>query len=190
LATVRDGDVLGWLAGLATVRLNFLHDVHSFHNCTEHDMAIVQPRSLNSGDKELRTIRVGSGVSHRHDAWSRMLQSKIFVFEFVSVDGFASSTVVIGEITSLAHEVGDDAMECRALVSIALLTGAQSTEVLTGLRGDIGAKLNDDSADCVAICSHVEENSWQTHFICEIPYEISVEILSDVCMLNFLERLR
>lgn len=104
-------------------------------------MAIVQPRSLNSGDKELRTVSVRSSVSHRHDAGPGVFQSEVLVFEFVSVDGFASSTVVIGEVTSLTHEVGDNAVECGALVAVALLAGAQCTEVLAGLRNDIGAKL-------------------------------------------------
>jgi len=109
-----------------------------------------------------------------------VFQSEVLVFEFVSVDRFSASTVVIGEVTTLTHEVGDDAVECRTLVTIALLASAQCTEILAGLRNDIGTKLNNDATDCIAIRGHVEENSWQTHFICEIPHEISVEILSDV----------
>ena len=41
----------------------------------------------------------------------------------------------------LAHEVGDDAVEGRALVAVPLLAGAQSAEVLHGARDDVIAKL-------------------------------------------------
>lgn len=70
-----------------------------------------------------------------------MLQGEVLVLELVSVDGLAASAVVIGEVATLAHEVGDDAVEGGALVAIALLAGAQSTEVLARLGRDIGAKL-------------------------------------------------
>lgn len=70
-----------------------------------------------------------------------MLQSEVLVFELVSIDGFSAGTVVVGEVTALTHEVRNDAMECRALVSIALFAGAQSTEVLACLWNDVSAKL-------------------------------------------------
>lgn len=70
-----------------------------------------------------------------------MLQGEVLVLEFVAVDGFASGAVVVREVAALAHEVGDDAMEGGALVAVALLAGAQGTEVLACLRYDIGAKL-------------------------------------------------
>lgn len=44
--------------------------------------------------------------------------------------------VATSEVTTLEHELGDDTMERRALVTEALLTGAESTEVLSGL-GDL-----------------------------------------------------
>jgi hypothetical protein len=43
--------------------------------------------------------------------------------------------------TDLAHEVGDDPVESGALVAESLLSGAQSTEVLRGLRHNIRAQL-------------------------------------------------
>jgi hypothetical protein len=51
--------------------------------------------------------------------------------------------VAAGEVTTLEHELGDDAVEVGALVveglaraAGALLAGAESAEVLSGLRGD------------------------------------------------------
>lgn len=70
-----------------------------------------------------------------------MLQGEVLILEFVSINRLATGAVVICEVSALAHEVGNDAVECRALVSVALFAGAQCTEVLACLRNDIGAKL-------------------------------------------------
>jgi hypothetical protein len=141
LATVADGDVLRGLARLAAIRLNLLNNIHALNDGAEDNMTVVQPRGLHGGDEELRSIGVGTGVSHRHDSWSGVLQGEVLILEFVSVDGLASSAVVVGEVSALAHEVGDDAVECGALVAVALLAGAQSAEVFASLWNDIGAKL-------------------------------------------------
>lgn len=141
MARVGDGDILRRLSRLASVRLDLLNDVHAFDNGAENDVTIVQPRRLDSGDEELRSISVGSSVRHRHDAWPSVLQGEVFILEFVSIDRLAAGAVVVGEVSALAHEVGNDAVECRALISVALFAGAQCTEVLACLRNDIGAKL-------------------------------------------------
>lgn len=145
LARVADGDVLRWFARLATVRLNLLHNVHAFNDGTKHDVTVVQPSCLHGCDEELGSICVRTSVGHRHDAGSSVLQGEVFILEFISIDGLASSAVVVGEVTALAHEVRDDAMESRALESVALLAGAQSTEVFACLRSNIGAKLKRDN---------------------------------------------
>ena len=43
---------------------------------------------------------------------------------------------MVGEVTTLAHEVGDDAVERRAGVAESFFSGAQSPEVLGGLPGE------------------------------------------------------
>uniref|UniRef100_A0A452GKM8 Uncharacterized protein n=1 Tax=Gopherus agassizii TaxID=38772 RepID=A0A452GKM8_9SAUR len=48
----------------------------------------------------------GSGLT-----WSRVLQNKVFIVKLLPVDGFASGAIVVGEISSLTHELGDDAVE-------------------------------------------------------------------------------
>ena len=40
---------------------------------------------------------------------------------------------MVGEVTTLAHELGDDAVEARALEAEALLHSAKGAEVLAGL---------------------------------------------------------
>ncbi len=49
----------------------------------------------------------------------------------------AAGTVVVGEVTTLKHELRNDSVESRAGVTEALLTGAESTEVGSGLWDDV-----------------------------------------------------
>ena len=56
------------------------------------------------------------------------------------------SYVATGEVTALEHELGDDAVEGRTLVTKALLAGAESAEVLGGLGDDIIEKVEVDAA--------------------------------------------
>ena len=70
-----------------------------------------------------------------------MLLDKVLVIELVSIDGLATGAVVIGEVTTLAHEVGDDTMEGGSLVTISLLSGAKSTEILGSLGSNVISQL-------------------------------------------------
>jgi hypothetical protein len=54
--------------------------------------------------------------------------------------------IATGEVTALKHELGDDAVEGRALVSKALLASAESTEVLDSLGGNVVVEVEVDTA--------------------------------------------
>lgn len=54
--------------------------------------------------------------------------------------------VVVGEVTTLEHEVGDDTVEAGASITEALLTSGKSAEVLGSLGDDIIVQLEDDTA--------------------------------------------
>lgn len=54
--------------------------------------------------------------------------------------------VTTGEVTTLEHEVRDDTVEGRALVAEALLAGAESAEVLSGLGDDVIKEVEVDAA--------------------------------------------
>lgn len=53
--------------------------------------------------------------------------------------------VATGEVTTLEHELGNDAVERRASVAEALLAGAESTEVLSGLGDNIVEEVEVDA---------------------------------------------
>lgn len=40
-----------------------------------------------------------------------MLQLEVLIFKLVAVDGLSAGSVVVGEVATLAHELGDDAVE-------------------------------------------------------------------------------
>lgn len=53
-----------------------------------------------------------------------VLQREVFIFEFVTIDGFATGAIVVGEIAALAHEIWNDSVEGAAAVTETLFTGA------------------------------------------------------------------
>jgi hypothetical protein len=55
--------------------------------------------------------------------------------------------VVAGEVTTLEHELGDDAVEAGALVALTLGGLAELTEVLGGLRDILLVELEVDAAN-------------------------------------------
>lgn len=70
-----------------------------------------------------------------------MLQGKVLVFKLGTVDGFATSSVMVGKIATLAHEVWNDTMECRSFVAKAFFASAQRTEVLSSFWDNVGTQL-------------------------------------------------
>ena len=88
------------------------------------------------------------------------------VFEFVTVDGLATSTVPLGEVPTLAHELGDHAVkrgtlevQRLALPAHTLFAGAERTEVLSGLGDDIGGERHLNAARGGAADGHIEEDN-------------------------------
>ncbi len=60
--------------------------------------------------------------------------------------GWNPSYIATGEVTTLKHEVGDDAVEGRAGVAKALLAGAESPEVLGSLGDNVAVEVEVDTA--------------------------------------------
>jgi hypothetical protein len=74
-------------------------------------------------------VGVGTSVGHR-DAVGLVLQLEVLVLETISIDGFASSAVSSGEISTLDHEVRDDTVEGTALVSTYTVSLTEFDKVL------------------------------------------------------------
>ena len=108
-------------------------------------------------EKERKIIFTESGLPHTY------LQLEVFVGELGAVDRLSSGTVVVGEVSSLAHEVGDDTVELAVLVPESLLSGAERTEVLGRLGHNVGAELHDNATSGAASNGHVEEHLGESH---------------------------
>lgn len=118
-------------------------------------MPAVEPGGLCSGDEELASVGVGSGVGHG-EAEGFVLELEVFVVELVAPDGSASSTISSCEITALDHEVGDDSMEgaaleLQSLSAVSPLALAQLSEVFNGLWDGRAEEVDDDvSGSCAS----------------------------------------
>merc|ERR1719329_11324 len=151
-----------FLRACARLRSNLLNCLHHRHclwgDGSEHNVLAIEPVSLHCAQEELRAIGVGTSVCHGQDSWTSVLQLEVLVSEFCSIDGLASCAIVICEITTLAHEVRDDAMEAAAFEAEALLPSAQGTEILGCLWHNILPELHDDLACRRAANGHVKED--------------------------------
>lgn len=83
-------------------------------NCTHRSSLTVRPR-----------------VRHGKNAFTLVLQFEVFVVEATAVNALASGSVVIRKITTLTHELRNDAMKARSLETKALLASAESSEVFS-----------------------------------------------------------
>ena len=140
----------------AADRLDGADDIHALDDTAKDAVLAVQPASLSGAEEELRAVGVGTRVGHGENARTRVLQLKVLVGKLVAVDGLASRSVVVGEVTSLTHEPRNDTVEGAALVAKALLAGAEGTKVLGRLGDDVGAEFHHDAACGLAADGDVE----------------------------------
>jgi len=155
-------DFLAGFARLGSEGLDLLDDIHAFDDLAEYNVLAIQPLGLGGTQEELTAVGVGASVSHGQDSRSGMLQLEVLVLELVSIDRLSSGSVVVGEVTALAHEVGDDTVEGRSLEPVPLLSGAQGTEVLGGLGDNVLTQLHDNTSNGSTIGGNIEEGT-DTH---------------------------
>ena len=84
----------------------------------ENDVFVVQPLRLHRANEKLGSVGVGPGVGHGKNARFGVLELKILVLELVAENALSTTTISPREIASLAHELGNDAMEARPFVSV------------------------------------------------------------------------
>ena len=63
-----------------------------------------------------------------------MLELEVLILELGAVDALAAGAITLREVSALAHEALDHAVECGALVTKTLLASCESAEVLSGLQ--------------------------------------------------------
>jgi hypothetical protein len=108
---------IGYNDGFARLPVGPPHGLHRFHdiealdNLAEHNVLPVEPRCGNGDDEELGAIGVGPRVGHRQGPPSQVPLHEVLVRELLAVDGLAAGAVALCEVTGLAHELGDDAVE-------------------------------------------------------------------------------
>lgn len=126
-------------------------------------MLSVQPGSHDGADEKLRPVRVWAGVSHGEDSGLGMLEGKVLIGEFLSVDRFASRSISASKVTALNHEIRDDAVELAILESESFLACAEGAEVLGRLRDDIGVEQELNASGNLAANGNVEKNLGVCH---------------------------
>jgi hypothetical protein len=72
-------------------------------------------------------VSCGVFTHHGEEALLGVLELEVLIRELLAVNGLATSSVTVGEITTLDHELLDDTVEGGALVSVAILAGRQLT---------------------------------------------------------------
>lgn len=123
-ATCLNCNLLRWTSTFGARLLHFAHHIGATDHMTEYNVLPVQPigsatdenpfktgfpwnakcaNLLCCRDEELRSVCVGPWVGHGQWTEIAMLQNEVFVGEFFAVNGFASGSIVIGEIAALTH---------------------------------------------------------------------------------------
>jgi len=128
-------------------------------------MLSVEPGSLGSAKEELTAVRVRTSIGHGEDAGADVFKCEVLILELGAVDGLSTSSVADSEITSLAHESGDDSMELAAFecewlshLPHSLLSRTQRAKVLGSLRHHILSQLHLNTTCWLSAYLHVEEH--------------------------------
>jgi len=123
-------------------------------------MFAVQPVSLDGCYEELGPVSVGAGVGHGEQAGGAVLHQEVLIVELGAVDGLATGSIEILEISALKHEVGDDPVEYRPFVGepLGVLAGCDLQEVPGGARDDFIKQLHCDPTIILSVHLNIEEN--------------------------------
>jgi hypothetical protein len=81
-----------------------------------YNVLAIEPRARDSGDEELGAVGARASVGHGEEARGGVPELEVLVRELGAIDGLATSAVEVGEVTTLEHKLGDDAVEDGALV--------------------------------------------------------------------------
>jgi len=166
LSAVGDDDLGRRLSAVAADSLDGLDHVQSLDDAPKDDVFSVEPLGLHRAEEKLGSVGSRPCICHRQDARAGMLQLEVLISEFGAIDALAAGSVSPSEVSALAHEIGDDAMESGSLeverlagLSGSLFASAQSSEIFGGLGDDVSRQLHHNSSCGLAADRHVEENA-------------------------------
>ena len=158
---------------LTTVGTSSFHSLHGFvalDHLPKDNVLSIKVGCVGCADEELRAVGVWAGVRHGQGSRSEVLSGLAregFVVETLTVDGFTTSTIAASEVTTLAHEVGDDAVEGGSLevqrlarATNALLSSAEGTEVISSLRANVSKELELNATSILTGDIDLEEHLW------------------------------
>ena len=164
LTTVLNDDLVEWHVVLVdSDSLHGSEGLSTINHTAEDDMGAIEMWGGIEADEELGAIGSWSSVGHGKDTSALMLDEEVLIIKLtLVVDRVSTSSVVLGEVSTLGHESWDDSVEGAALVAEAMLTGAESSEVLGGLWGLVG-ELHGEAAGALATDGDVH-----VHLLCHL----------------------
>ena len=163
LSTVSNGDLLAGLAISGPKALHRFHNIHALFHLAEDNMLAIQPLSLGSADEKLGTVCVGASLCHGQDARTCMLQDEILIIKFLAIDALATGTIMVYEVTTLAHKSQSYSVKAGTFITKSFLPSAQNTKVFCCLWNFVCKQLTRDAAQGLAVDSDVEENGGVDH---------------------------
>jgi len=147
-ATVLYFDLMLRLAIFLTNGLNLFEHVPSRDNLSKDNVLAIQMALLVEGNKELTVVGVWSRIGHRQHPWIGVAQLEAFVFKKSTIYGFAAAAVTLGYVSSLAHELGHNAMENTSeIFELAPVVTFNECDVISdSARHDVFEQFNYESA--------------------------------------------
>jgi len=158
LSAFLDDNVLHWLVANSFRVLDLTYDVHAFQDLSKNGVLAIQPRRYDSANEELTSVCIFACIGHAKPSSTIMIELEILVGKSFSIDALTTHAVAGGEVAALNHEILDDAMEFRALITIAFLACAQVDEILDRTRYGLTEQAEHDATNVLASDGNIEEH--------------------------------
>jgi hypothetical protein len=141
-----------WNASICALFFDCLDDAFAIiHDSSKNDISATEPLGFDSGDKELRSIGIGTGICHGQEEFAvEFDRGQIFILEVSSIDTISASTVVSYNVATLDKAVGNDTMKETATIAesgFTSIASTQSSKVFDGLGGDSTKETQNNATD-------------------------------------------